>query len=195
MFASLFTLACNSPEQISNGSVDATCQQVLSLVDHTMWTLLDADEDPFYSNVGRIDVPAVCGSAATNFEKFGQEPSVNLDTRFCNWGTLMQASLLDIESGDPIAFRVWHFMQDSIGGATQAYLAIRISDTIVWNDTLPLPATGGLFYETIAAPLDAPAGTPVYWHVHNHGANQYNLIELSVQKTVACAAIANDASD
>ena len=59
-------------------------------------------------------------------------------------------------------------------------MAISIGESILWEVREPIPSGSGGYDETIPAPFDAAAGEPIYFHVHNHGANEWSLIEIFI---------------
>jgi len=184
----------------------ATCSTPVSLVDHMQWTLSDSDS-PFSASPdggpgGCPDGappdgascpdagPAVarCGPDDVRFEIFGEEPSLQVDTRFCNWVTLEQPAIAGAEQGEPRTVRLWYFMQATPAPAT-AVAALAFGNQMVWQDSLELPADrGGLLYDTTTWPVAIDRGDPIRFHLHNHGSNSWNLIELSALQPAPCGA-------
>ena len=76
-------------------------------------------------------------------------------------------------------------------------MAIQVGDRVIWDARLPFPCRGGIVGfipggdcignpagvdadpAQFIADFDAPAGTPVYLHIQNHGDNNYSLVEMS----------------
>jgi hypothetical protein len=50
----------------------------------------------------------------------------------------------------------------------------------VWEGELPIPSPAAEIVEQWQAGADYPAGTPVLFHVNNHGNNEYTLIGVEV---------------
>jgi hypothetical protein len=125
---------------------------------------------------------AFCDPSAVAYELIGGEPSLQINTQGCNYVTLWQPTLTDLRAGDEIYLRVWHFSLTAPAPGT-AYLAIQLGDQVVWSTELPIPSEGGLIADQVVAPADAPAGTPIYFHLQNHGENSYNLIQASHGET------------
>jgi hypothetical protein len=142
---------------------------------------------------------------ACHFPEFLQvgESSYTAETGRCNYLTLRQETLRPISAGDTFFLRLWHFALSSPNGG-KAYMAVQIGDRMVWEGRLPIPCRGGLVGfvpggdcldnpdgvdadpAEFTTDFDAPAGTPIYFHLQNHGENSYNLVELSVngQQTI-----------
>ncbi|MEW6267699.1 MAG: hypothetical protein AB1689_00210 [Thermodesulfobacteriota bacterium] len=127
------------------------------------------------------------------------EYSYSVDSAYCNYLTVVQETLAPIRAGDEILIRFWHFALSAPDGG-RAYLAIAVGDRIVWDARLPIPCRGGIVGAVpdgdcidtpgqadvdparFVADFDAPAGTPIYVHVQNHGDNNYSLVEASVNE-------------
>jgi hypothetical protein len=134
-----------------------------------------------------------------HFPEFLQvgEYSYTLESGYCNYLTMVQPTRRAIHAGDEIHVRFWHFALDAPYGG-RAYMAIQVGDRVVWDARLPIPCRGGIVgaipdgdcIDTpgaadadparFVAEFDAPAGAPIYFHVQNHGANHYSLVEASV---------------
>lgn len=139
-------------------------------------------------------------AADCHFPEFLQvgEYSYSLDSGYCNYLTTVQETRTAIAPGDEILIRFWHFALTAPDGG-KAYLAVQIGDRLVWEARLPIPCRGGLvglipggdcIDTPVAADVDparfvadfaAPAGTPIYLHVQNHGDNNYSLVEASAR--------------
>lgn len=134
-----------------------------------------------------------------HFAEFLQvgEYSYSVDSAYCNYLTVVQETRSAIAPGDEILIRFWHFALNAPDPG-RAYVAIQIGDRIVWDARVPIPCRGGLMgmipggdcIDTpgaadvdparFVADFSAPAGTPIYLHVQNHGDNNYSLVEASV---------------
>jgi hypothetical protein len=75
--------------------------------------------------------------------------------------------------------KVWHY--DLVAEMdTEAYVAIAIGGQIEWEATIPIPSTGNLLEADIVMDRELPAGTPMQFHVHNHGPNSWELFDVMV---------------
>jgi hypothetical protein len=152
-------------------------------------------EDPFSA----LRTPAHFCDDGCHFAEFLQvgEYSYTVESGYCNYFTMVQPTLREIRAGDEIHIRFWHFALTAPGGG-RAYLALQVGDRVIWDARLPIPCRGGIVgaipggdcIDTpgaadadparFVADFDAPAGAPIYVHVQNHGANNYSLVEASV---------------
>lgn len=99
----------------------------------------------------------------------------------CNWLTLEQPSLRDIRAGDRVEVRTFHFtLTAPLGG--EARLSFVVGDELAFDERIPIePSRGSQFLSDIwIAPKDYPRGTPLLFHVDNHGTNEYLLIEVNI---------------
>lgn len=144
------------------------------LVDHRAWVLATEAEDPF---ADRRPVDTVCDPQGLRPEFLGPDEVFEIDTGACNYATVVQETLADLDAGAEIAVRLWHYDLVSADPGT-AYTAISLAGEIVWEYESPIPGDATLVRETVTTGAGAPAGTPVYFFVQNHGVNQYELIDF-----------------
>lgn len=161
------------------------------LVVATGWSRLPVEADPFADHRPADDA---CPSEHWGPEPFSERMTLEVSTgaERCRWLSAGQPTLSPVRAGDPIQIRVWHFsLNPPLGsGPTTAHVAVALGDAIVWSHRVRIPTNGALLLETVEAPVDAPAGTPMVFHVHNHGDNTWNLLEI-----IARPAPADDAAD
>ncbi|TNF28224.1 MAG: hypothetical protein EP329_18255 [Deltaproteobacteria bacterium] len=150
----------------------------VALVDHDRWTVASAEDDPWVASRPAEDL---CTDADHYAEDFAGTYSYAIQTGpRCGYVTVVQPSLAGACAGQTLYVWLWHF-QLTAPDPGEAHVAVRIGDREVWAATLPIPSESGLFAEEIPLPADVPAGTPVYYHVDNHGSNSYNLLEVSLK--------------
>ncbi|MCB9638110.1 MAG: hypothetical protein H6727_04285 [Myxococcales bacterium] len=176
---SLTLPACPSPSQgdaspQENGSLDHA-----PLIDAKAWTLTPTSEDPYTSR--RPDKVTCPPEVGYGFELFNEEPSFQVITGECNYITVQQTLRRSLRKDDQLHLRLWYFSLSSFD-ATEAFASIRIGEHEIWSKTLPLPARSNLEYPTLPIPQDIPASTQIFFHVDNHGANSWHLLELSISR-------------
>ena len=97
----------------------------------------------------------------------------------CNWITLTQPSLRAIRAGDEVEVRARHSeLTAPVPG--DARMTFVIGDEIVLDYSVLIPSGFVFPSVTWTADKDYPAGTPLLWHVDNHGSNEYMLIEVNI---------------
>lgn len=146
----------------------------VSLVDFMAWSEVGSSDDPWN------DRPAdfMCAADGFGYELFAAEDSYFVNTAKCAYMTATQGSVTDVRVGEEIAARIWYFDLSGPDGA-QAHIVLRLGDRDIFDETIPIPAASTLLHTRFIAEEPVPAGTPVYFHVHNHGANEYYMLELS----------------
>lgn len=145
-----------------------------ALVSSDRWEIVSADDDPFADRLP----DARCPAGAVMPELLGAEPVFSVDTGDCTYLTARQPALRDVARGETFVARVWHFALTA-GEAGEAHVALRIGDSTVLDEMVPIPSAGGLIAVEEPATSTFEAGTPIYFHLHNHGDNSWSLVELS----------------
>jgi hypothetical protein len=157
----------------ASAPVDAGLATRENLVVHEFWSTLDATEDPF-------DRPADAGCKRGGImpELLADEPVFSVDTGFCPYITVSQPTLREVPEGHNIKVRLWHF-ELSAPQPAMAHAAVVVDDLHVLDEQIPIPSAGGLIVRELRAPHAIALGAPVYFHLHNHGANSWSLVEVS----------------
>ena len=145
----------------------------VSIVDHDLWRRVELADDPFQDGgaVANCDRPSYFPTV------FVGEFAFEIETGGCNYMTFVQPSRQTIRVGELVKARLWHF-ELIANGAAEAHIALRIGE-LAWEITHPIPTGSGLDAPKWRAEREVPEGTPIYFHVDNHGANDWVLIELS----------------
>ena len=60
-------------------------------------------------------------------------------------------------------------------------MGLAIGNELLWSRQVPIPSGNAFVIERIAIDFAAPVGTPILFHVDNHGDNEYALIELILE--------------
>jgi hypothetical protein len=148
-----------------------------SLVIHELWTLLGpADEDPF----GDRPEDASCSRAGVMAETLGGERVFSVDTGLCSYLTAKQTTLGEVAAGETLKVRLWHF-ELSAGEPAEAHAAVVVDGLHVLDERVDIPGPGGLLVKEMRVTRAIPAGAPVFFHLHNHGANSWSLVEVTAR--------------
>ncbi len=148
-------------------------EQGRSLIDHLAWEEVPAAEDPLADH---RPTEVLCSVAGWYVE--GQ--STEVDTNECNYLALRQPTLVDIHEGDTLLINFYHFDLKADDPAL-AHIAVMIDAELVWEDNIEIPRAAYVHTHELAAPFDAPAGTELNFHLHNHGQNTWSLQALEVR--------------
>ncbi len=135
-----------------------------------------AAEDPFAAHRPEA---ATCNPDGYGVEDWSGELGFEVDTGLCPYVTAAQPSASAVLAGDRLRLRLWHnrLLASSPG---KAHAAIRIGSHTVFEATVDIPADAGVVVEEVELPFEAPRSTPVYFHLHNHGANTWVLLDLDI---------------
>ena len=112
-------------------------------------------------------------------EVFGADEVLEINTDFCDYATVRQPSLRSLAPGDRVAIRMWHY-ELTVPAPSEAHLALAIEGEVVWEEHVPSPAQAAFVDGEIAIDRELPAGSELQLHVHNHGANSYDLLSLEL---------------
>jgi len=140
------------------------------LIDNALWQESSLEDDPLTEHQPEV---VSCSSSAWGLE----DGALEVDTGLCNYLTLNQPSLAAVDTGDSISLVAWH-AQLWDAEAAEAHMAVLFGDTIAWEATLPIPADPGVFDLEFEAPTDLAIGSSIHLHLHNHGSNTWNFLEL-----------------
>ena len=144
------------------------------LVEIDAWSLTAGLDDPFWSSHGGDDA-ARCSGVHWRTEGLG----VEVDTQACNYVTLTQTSVQPIAAGQRVQVRAWWQILASVE-PTEGYIAVLIGDWLLFDERVAIPGDADARTVRIESPRAYPAGTPIYFHVDNHGYNSWTLGSLTV---------------
>jgi hypothetical protein len=147
-----------------------------TLIDNEVWETTDSDTDPYTDRPTQSDCPA----GSHGIEELNGEVTYAVTTDFCDYLTLTQETSAEVLARDTLHYRVFHFGLTGPDSA-RAHVALRLGDQPLLDEWMDIPADSALHAGDVEAGRDFPAGTPVYFHVHNHGSNEYSIIELSAE--------------
>lgn len=143
------------------------------MVDAELWRAWEGP-DPFGEQGDRYCDPLAWGPA-----DFGSERVFDVWTQQCAWVTVWQASMVELGRRDRLHITLFH---DLMSGPSDvdAHLGLALGEEIVWQETVPIPSDAAFVLADLELKQRFEAGTPVLFHVDNHGSNSYHLIEVGV---------------
>jgi len=136
------------------------------------WVLDEAADDPFADHRPDFVQCEIGWDVETGL--------FEVNTELCLYGAFVQDSLAPIHAGDELELVLLHDALYSEDGDAVAHVAVAFGSEIVWETELPIPAEAGQLRPTWTASADLPVGSPIHLHVHNHGTNNYRLVQLTV---------------
>ena len=152
-----------------------------SLIDHMLWRSVPYEEDPFEQSDGDVTRCEFVDAIIT--EDLGGESTLAIRTDACNRATVVQPSISPVSAGENVAIRVWNWRLARPQGAL-AHIEIRFGIHSVLAVEREIPSPSALHPLNWRAPEALPAGTPIYFHIRNHGQNEYNFVEMSAGRTL-----------
>ncbi len=145
-----------------------------SLVDVDAWVYQSAEEDSKAS-----ERPADLSCPDNSW--YNEDGALEVETGYCNYLSLAQPSLVDVAAGDTLHLVLWHgdlvFDEPATGHVT-----LSIDGKVAWEAQVSIPSDADIFDVKFTLPFDAPAGSKVEYHLHNHGYNTWTLLQLEVER-------------
>lgn len=153
----------------------APADTLVTVIDHALWTLAPSESDPWAEfRPESIE----CPPAARLQEDFAGIDSFGVETKSCNYTTVVQPLKTAICKGEQLYVWIWRFALSGPPGS-KSHIVVAIDTDVVWQAEVDIPAPSALIALPVALPRAYPAGTPIYFHVRNHGDNSYQLLDLA----------------
>jgi hypothetical protein len=142
------------------------------LIHVALWKPVVGDEDPYVA-----DAAVSCPPGSFGEEALGGELVFYVRTETCPALTVRQASREAVVEGQTVRLRLFHFPLTA-PEPSQARLRVRVGDDEVYQADLPIPSPQAELSAEWTATRDYARGTPIWFHVENHGVNEYALIAI-----------------
>lgn len=102
---------------------------------------------------------------------------LEVNTGLCNYAWLEQPMLADLLPGDEVELSLWH--QELVAEEpAEGHVAILIGEQVLWELVVAIPADATPYTESVVVAFAAEVGEPIQLHLHNHGANTWNLLRI-----------------
>lgn len=144
----------------------------IPLVEHGRWRPVSVDEDPFGDEPEAERAP--CDDASFRVEP----PVLEVSTAACAHVTLSQPALARLRAGDLVHVVAWHVALTAPSPA-EGHMALALGERVVWEYRVDIPAGEQILKPYVALEEEVAEGTPVRLHVHNHGDNEWKLLEIT----------------
>lgn len=144
------------------------------LVDVNSWEYQDADEDSLASHRASED-------NCPDNSWYNEDGALEVETGYCSYLSLSQPSLTGVAAGDVVHLVLWHG-DLAFDEPAEAHVVISLDSQIIWEEQVAIPAEANIFDTRVTVPFDAPAGSKVEYHLHNHGYNTWTLLQLEVER-------------
>lgn len=104
---------------------------------------------------------------------------IEVHTGDCPYAVLTQPVLVDVRQGRSITLLAWH--NDLIAPEpSTGHLLLTVGDQTLIDWTPAIPSGADIVDDMVALPSDIRAGDMAVLHLHNHGANTWNLNAVEV---------------
>lgn len=119
-----------------------------------------------------------CDETGYGLEQLGL--SFEILTGLCDYLTVAQPIIEPLSPGDVVTIRMWH---DELQAPTptEGYAGVALNGVIGWETTVPIPSPYGTMGGEFTVGHDVAAGTMMQYHVHNHGINSWNLLDIEAK--------------
>jgi mono/diheme cytochrome c family protein len=153
---------------------DTPLAESLQLIDANDWVVQSAAEDRFSSHR-----PADVNCPDNRW--YNEDGALEVETGYCNYLSLAQPSKAALAMGDALHLVLWHG-DLAFETPAQAHVAITVDGHTVWQENVKIPADADIYDVRIPIDFDAPVGSKVEYHLHNHGYNTWTLLQLGVER-------------
>lgn len=173
-----------------------SCSLAVPIVEVRDFEIVAQADDPFEADAGVPDTGTAttssttlprgrCGPEATMVEDLGTSATYSIVTRECSRLTVSSALLEPLEAGETVELRIWHFPLLPYGPA-EATLRVGLEGEWLWSEVVAIPAQSRLLQGRFTTSRAIPVGTPLRWHVSNHGVNSWNFVSATVMRMRPC---------
>ena len=156
---------------VAGGCGEPSWGEPAPLAEADLWRAWDG-VDPFGDPGDRT-----CDSLGWGAADFGDARVLDVDSQRCGWVTLAQPSLVELGRRDRLHVVVYHELMTGPADA-DARIGLALDGAIVWEARVPIPSDADFLVADLELKERVPAGAPLLFHVDNHGANSYHLIEV-----------------
>jgi hypothetical protein len=143
-----------------------------ALVHAALWSAVSRADDPWAS-----DAAVRCEPDSFGEETLGGELVFYVRTDVCPALTVRQGIRGEVPEGARITLRAFHFPLSAPEPGV-ARMIVKLGDDEVWRTELPIPSPAEELSAEWTAPTSYVRGTPLWFHVENHGSNEYALISV-----------------
>jgi mono/diheme cytochrome c family protein len=148
--------------------------EAVTLIEVNDWAIQSAGSD---SHSGHRPVSVECPDNSW----YNEDGALEVETGFCNYLSVGQPSKAAVVSGDSLHLVLWHgnlaFEEPAV-----AHVAITIDGNTVWEAEVDIPTDANIYDVRVPVDFDAPEGSNVEYHLHNHGYNTWTLLQLEIER-------------
>ena len=139
----------------------------IELIDVSSWSMINLETDLLKNH--QPDV-VECDISAFTIEI----DQLEIRTDYCNYAAIEFETQKAIKSGTVLEALILHTGLWALEEA-EAHFAFYIDGDLFWEEFSPIPADTEFFFHEAVIQREIPQGAAVYFHLHNHGANNWKL--------------------
>ena len=106
-----------------------------------------------------------------------EDDILEVRTEFCNYLSISQQSLLDLQAGTTLELAMSHSALN-FNAPANAHIAVAIGGTPVWESNIPIPSDRAIIKQSVVLPFAVSQGDSIEVHLHNHGNNTWEIRSL-----------------
>lgn len=166
----LVLLACQPKED----SLPEGPTKFIDLVTPLAWQPVPAARDPLaHERPAEVECPLGIGYRH-------EDNGFDIQTGPCNYGMFSQRTLAPVLRGAKLKLLIYHF--DLVAREpAQAHAAVLLGEHVLWERMVDIPGKANAYNIEFVSDFSAPADTPIFFHVHNHGQNSWTFGSAEVQ--------------
>ncbi|MEZ4384950.1 MAG: hypothetical protein R3A79_26710 [Nannocystaceae bacterium] len=153
----------------------------MSLVVAEAWTRVVDEADDRFADMR--PATATCDEAGFYLDPLTR--AFEVDTGLCDYLTIEQPAGEALSAGDVVRIAIAHG-DLTAPTPSEGYVGLAFDDEIVWEYATPIPAPADTFEAEFEVRRDVALGGAIQVHVHNHGANTWELTSLKVAHRSEC---------
>jgi hypothetical protein len=139
-------------------------EEPVALTTAEAWEL--ADDEPVDHSPPVVDCPpATWGPEDGTFE---------VQTGACDYLAVSQPLRADLWPGDRLLGFVWYAELDAAEPG-EGHALVWVGEEVLWDLTVAIPAPAGVHEIDVVVDTLFPVGTPIGFHLHNHGFNAWDV--------------------
>lgn len=105
---------------------------------------------------------------------------LEIDTARCHYFAAAAPARVGGSPGEKFEAELFHFDLTAPEPAT-AHVALLVGERVVWEREIPVPGPGDVYPISVELEESFAEGTPVGWHLHNHGQNNWRLSDVTLR--------------
>lgn len=154
--------------------VDSPAAESQQLIDANDWVMQSAADDSFSAHrMAAVNCP--------DNSWYNEDGALEVQTGYCNYLALAQPAKVALTQGDTLHLVLWHGNL-AFAEPAQAHAAITVDGRTVWEEYVAIPTDANIYDVRVPIDFNAPVGSKVEYHLHNHGYNTWTLLQLDVER-------------